>query len=103
MCILTYLSKNKQFKRGPQQMLISIPMFLSGNIDRNQLQEMFGQLQRSSNLTSDGKLGMQRLMSNPIVLSTIQTLMVKTPNCGEFYAKKREIFGSAEIIELFTY
>lgn len=34
---------------------------------------MFGPLQRSSNLTQDGKLGMQKLMSNPVVLSTIQT------------------------------
>ena len=73
ICILTYLSKNEQFKRGPQHMQISIPMFLSGNINRNQLQEMFGPLQRSSDLTQDGKLGMQKLMSNPVVLSTIQT------------------------------
>nr|XP_022303778.1 uncharacterized protein LOC111111228 [Crassostrea virginica]XP_022303779.1 uncharacterized protein LOC111111228 [Crassostrea virginica] len=73
MCILTYLSKNEQFKRGPQHMHISIPMFLSGNINRNQLQEMFGPLQRSSDLTQDGKHGMQTLMSNPVVVSTFQT------------------------------
>ena len=73
MCILTYLSKNEQFKRGPQHMQISIPMFLSGNINRNQLQEMFGPLQKSSDLTQDGKHGMQTLMSNPVVVSTFQT------------------------------
>ena len=71
--ILTYKSKNEQFRNGPRQMQVSFPTFLSGNVNRHQLKEMFGTLQRPSNLTPDGKLGMQKLMSNPVVLSTIQT------------------------------
>nr|XP_022303842.1 E3 ubiquitin-protein ligase TRIM36-like [Crassostrea virginica] len=47
-CILTYQSKNKQFREGPKQVQPSYPKFLSGTIRENQLQEMFGSLQRSS-------------------------------------------------------
>nr|XP_022307543.1 uncharacterized protein LOC111113544 [Crassostrea virginica] len=90
MCILTYLSKNEQFKRGPQHMQISIPMFLSGNINRNQLQEMFGPLTRSSDLTQDGQLSMQKLMSNPVVLSTIQT-----PHGSGLILKTLSIYSNA--------
>nr|XP_022305309.1 uncharacterized protein LOC111112205 [Crassostrea virginica] len=72
-CILTYQSNNEQFRGGPKQMQISYPMFLSGKVNRNQLQVMFGSLQRSSNLATDGKHDMQKPMSNPVVVSTIQT------------------------------
>ena len=71
--ILTYRSYNEQFRGGPKQMQISYPMFLSGNVNRNQLQVMFGSLQRSSNLATDGKHDMRGPMSNPVVVSTIQT------------------------------
>nr|XP_022307064.1 uncharacterized protein LOC111113256 isoform X2 [Crassostrea virginica]XP_022307065.1 uncharacterized protein LOC111113256 isoform X2 [Crassostrea virginica] len=71
--ILTYRSNNEQFRGGPKQMQISYPLFLSGNVNRNQLQVMFGSLQRSSNLATDGKHDMRKLMSNPVVVSTIQT------------------------------
>ena len=74
-CILAYKSKNEDFKDGLKEMQILYPVFLSGTIKENQLQEMFGSLQRSSNLTQQGrgKLGMQKLMTNPYVLSTIKT------------------------------
>ena len=72
-CILTYQSKNGKFRGGPKQMQPSYPVFLSGTIRENQLQKMFGSLQRTSNLAPDGKHGMQKLMSNPVVVSTIQT------------------------------
>ena len=72
-CILTYQSKNEQFRGGPKQVQLSYPMFLPGTIRENQLQEIFGSLQRSSNLASDGKHGMPKLMSNSVVVSTIQT------------------------------
>nr|XP_022307539.1 uncharacterized protein LOC111113541 [Crassostrea virginica] len=72
-CILTYQSKNEEFIGGPKQVQLSYPMFLSGTIRENQLQKMFGSLQRSSNIAPDGKHGMQKLMSNPVVVSTIQT------------------------------
>ena len=71
--ILTYRSNNEQFRGRPKQMQISYPMFLSGNVNRNQLQVMFGSLQRSSNLATDGKHDMRKPMSNPVVVSTIQT------------------------------
>nr|XP_022307542.1 uncharacterized protein LOC111113543 [Crassostrea virginica] len=71
--ILTYRSNNEQFRGGPKQMQITYPMFLSGNVNRNQLQVMFGSLQRSSNLAIEGKHDMLKLMSNPVVVSTIQT------------------------------
>nr|XP_022303790.1 uncharacterized protein LOC111111235 [Crassostrea virginica] len=54
-------------------MQVSFPTFLSGNVNRNQLQVMFGSLQRSSNLETDKKHNMQKPISNPVVLSTIQT------------------------------
>ena len=54
-------------------MQISYPMFLSGKVNRNQLQVMFGSLQRSSDLEKDGKHYMRKPMSNPVVVSTIQT------------------------------
>ena len=47
-CILTYQSKNGQFRAGPKQMLISCSMFLSGKVSKNQLQGMFGSLQNST-------------------------------------------------------
>ena len=71
--ILTYRSNNEQFRGGPKQMQISYPMFLSGNVNRNQLQVMFGSLQRSSKIAADDKHDMQKPMSNPVVVSTIQT------------------------------
>nr|XP_022307066.1 uncharacterized protein LOC111113257 [Crassostrea virginica]XP_022307067.1 uncharacterized protein LOC111113257 [Crassostrea virginica]XP_022307069.1 uncharacterized protein LOC111113257 [Crassostrea virginica] len=70
--ILTYRSNNEQFRGGPKQMQVSYPLFLSGKVNRNQLQVMFGSLQKSSNLETDGK-HMQKLMTNPVVVSTIQT------------------------------
>ena len=72
-CILTYRSNNKQFRGGPKLMQISYPMFLSGKVSRNQLQEMFGSLGKSINPAPDGKHGRQKVMSNPVVVSTIQT------------------------------
>nr|XP_022310167.1 E3 ubiquitin-protein ligase TRIM71-like [Crassostrea virginica] len=80
--ILTYRSNNEQFRGGPKQIQISYPMFLSGNVNRNQLQVMFGSLQRSSNLAIEGKHDMIKLMSNPVVVSTIQTP----------YGKKNELW-----------
>nr|XP_022303789.1 E3 ubiquitin-protein ligase TRIM71-like [Crassostrea virginica] len=71
--ILTYQSNNEQFRGGPKQMQISYPMFLSGKVNRNQLQVMVGSLQSSSKLEKDGKHDMQNPMSNPVVVSTIQT------------------------------
>ncbi|XP_078329499.1 uncharacterized protein LOC111112205 [Crassostrea virginica] len=71
--ILTYRSNNEQYRGGPKQMQVSYPMFLSGNVNRNELQVMFGSLQRSSNLATDGKHDMRKPMSNPVVVSTIQT------------------------------
>nr|XP_022305308.1 uncharacterized protein LOC111112203 [Crassostrea virginica] len=71
--ILTYRSNNEQFRGGSKQMQISYPTFLSGNVNHNQLKAMFGSIQRPSNLGPDGKLGMQKLISNPVVVSTIQT------------------------------
>nr|XP_022304739.1 E3 ubiquitin-protein ligase TRIM71-like [Crassostrea virginica]XP_022304740.1 E3 ubiquitin-protein ligase TRIM71-like [Crassostrea virginica] len=79
--ILTYRSNNEQFRGRPKHMQISYPMFLSGNVYRDQLQVMFGSLQRSSNLATDGK-HMQNLMSNPVVVSAIQTP----------YGKKRKLW-----------
>nr|XP_022305300.1 E3 ubiquitin-protein ligase TRIM71-like [Crassostrea virginica]XP_022305301.1 E3 ubiquitin-protein ligase TRIM71-like [Crassostrea virginica]XP_022305302.1 E3 ubiquitin-protein ligase TRIM71-like [Crassostrea virginica]XP_022305303.1 E3 ubiquitin-protein ligase TRIM71-like [Crassostrea virginica] len=71
--ILIYRSNNEQFRRGPKQMQISYPLFLSGKVNCNQLQVMFGSLQRSSNLETDRKHDMRKPMSNPVVVSTIQT------------------------------
>ncbi|XP_078327924.1 uncharacterized protein LOC111113257 [Crassostrea virginica] len=71
--ILTYKSKNEQFRDGPRKLQISFPLFLPGNVHKKQLQVMFGPLQRLSNLTTDRTLGMQKLMLNPVVVSTIQT------------------------------
>nr|XP_022307063.1 uncharacterized protein LOC111113256 isoform X1 [Crassostrea virginica] len=75
--ILTYRSNNEQFRGGPKQMQVSSPMFLSGKVNHNQLQVMFGSLQRSSNLEKAGKHDMRKPMSNPVVVSTIQTPYVK--------------------------
>ncbi|XP_022305304.2 uncharacterized protein LOC111112202 [Crassostrea virginica] len=71
--ILTYRSNNEQFRGGPKQMQISYPMFLSGKVNRKQLQVMFGSLQKPNNLETDGKHDMRKPMSNPVVVSTIQT------------------------------
>ena len=71
--ILTYRSNNEQFRGGPKQMQISYPMFLSGKVNRNQLRVMFGSLQKPNNLETDGKHDMRKPMSNPVVVSTIQT------------------------------
>ena len=84
-------------------MQISYPMFLSGKVYRNQLQVMFGSLQRSSNLATDGKHDMRKPMSNPVVVSTIQTPYgKKRPSCGESYAMKQERYGSAEMTKKYT-
>ena len=81
-CILAYQSKNEQFRDGPRQMQESFPTFFSGNVNRHQLQVMFGSLQRSSNIATDGKHDMRKPMSNPVVVSTIQTP----------YGKKKELW-----------
>ena len=86
--ILKYRSNIEQFRGGSKQMQISYPMFLSGTVNRNQLQAMFGSIQRPSNLGIDGKPGMQKLISNPVVVSTIQTPYGKNTElwrilCGE--------------------
>ena len=75
--ILTYQTKNESFRRGPKQVQISYPTFLSGNVNQNQLRKMFGSLQRSNKLLLDGKRGTQKLMSNPVFVSTIQTPYAK--------------------------
>ena len=56
-CILAYQSKNEQFRGAPKQVHLSYPMFLSGTIRENQLQTMFGLLQRSRKIAPDGKPG----------------------------------------------
>ena len=83
-------------------MQVSFPTFLPGNVNKIQLLEMFGPLQRSSNLTSDGKLGMQKIILYPVVVSTIQTSYGQIPSCREFYAMKQERSGSVETIAKFT-
>ena len=83
-------------------MQVSFPTFLPGNVNKTMLLEMLGPLQMSSNLTPDGKLGMQKLILYPVVVSTIQTSYWKIPSCGEFYAMKQERSGSVETIAKFT-
>ena len=54
-------------------MQTSYPMFLTGYVIRNHLQEMFGSLQIIKPLAPDGNHGIKKLLSNPVVVSTIQT------------------------------
>ena len=68
--ILTYQLKIESFRRGPKQMQISYPVFFSGKASKNQLQEMFGSLQRSIFLANERKLGMQKLLTDPVLLSS---------------------------------
>lgn len=82
--ILNYRSKIEIFRRGPKQMQISYSMFLSGKINQNKLQEMFGSLQKFNNLAPDGKRGRQKLVSHPIVCLRSKLLTEKRQSCGEF-------------------
>ena len=76
--ILTYQSKNEQFREGQNQTQKCFPMFRPGKVRQDQLHEMLGSLQMSSNL-----YGRKKLMSNPVALSTIQTP----------YGKDKTLFG----------
>ena len=71
--ILTYQSKNEQFRKGPEQMQMSYPMFFTGKIRQNQLLRMFGSLQSTNFIAPVRELGTKKLMSNPVILSAIQT------------------------------
>ena len=80
--------KSNDFKKGQKQPYY--PLFFSGKVKVNQLQEMFGSLKRSICLAPGVTFGMKIQMSTPSVLSSIQTPYKKKKMFNSVFCKERE-------------